>query len=146
MLTTVLSFSASDAETRLRWPAWRAPIVGTSPTDCPARRQLATRSRSSAAVATTSGRAPVAPLATAVPDPLPDHGQTAGIAVLRIREGSRFDFGRVAARRLYHERRELGEFLDEARLAACAQAEHVVDDEHLAVAVNPGADADRRDR
>src|ERR1700682_6777413 len=99
MLTTVLAFSPSEAESRLRWPAWSEAIVGTSPTDWPARRQLATMSRSRAAVATTSGRA----LATAaVPDPVLDHREAAGIAVRSGREGPRPHFRRLGARPLAH--------------------------------------------
>jgi len=31
MLTTVILFSSLDLLTRLRWPSWSAPIVGTNP-------------------------------------------------------------------------------------------------------------------
>src|SRR5260221_14085949 len=93
MLTTVRSFSARDAVTRLRGPAWRAPIVGTRPTDSPARRQPATRSRIDAAVATTSGRE----LATAVADPFVHDREAAGVAVLGIGEGAGLHLRGVAA-------------------------------------------------
>src|SRR5260221_6293788 len=141
MLTTVRSFSARDAVTRLRGPAWRAPIVGTRPTDSPARRQPATRSRIDAAVATTSGRE----LATAVADPFVHDREAAGVAVLGIGEGAGLPLRGVAAGRLDDLRPELGELLDEAWLAARAQPEHVLDDEHLAVALDAGANPDGGD-
>src|ERR1700674_4799448 len=38
MLTTTRSFSRRASSTRLRWPAWSAPIVGTSPIELPPAR------------------------------------------------------------------------------------------------------------
>src|SRR5260221_8326918 len=105
MLTAVGSFSASDAVTRLRWPAWRAPIVGTRPTDSPARRQPATRSRIDAAVATTTGRE----LATGVADPFVHDREAAGVAVLRIGEGAGLHLRGAAAGRPHHPRPPPGE-------------------------------------
>src|ERR1700730_10770404 len=116
-------------------------MVGTRPTDRPSRRHFATVSRSRAAVATTAGRA----LVTAVSSLFADHGQAAGVAVLGIRKGPRLNLRRIATGGVDDEGPELSELFHEARLAvAPAQAQHVVDDEHLAIALDPGADSDRR--
>src|SRR5437588_1026575 len=144
MLTTTRSFSTAAARTRLRWPAWRAPMVGTSPTESPSRRQPATRSRSSAVVATTSGRL----LATAVLDlwvGLSDDLERARVAVLGVRENALGHLRGIAAGSLDHLLPEVRVGLDEARLAAGGQAQQVVDDEHLAVAARSGADPDGGD-
>src|SRR4051812_15010228 len=53
MLTMTRSPSSEARPTRLPWPACRLPIVGTKATRSPARRQSATRERSSFSRATT---------------------------------------------------------------------------------------------
>src|SRR5437660_10752593 len=97
-------------------------MVGTRPTERPARRQPADRSRISAAVATTRGRR----LATAVLDlrvGLPDHFQRPRVAVLSIGEDPLGHLRRIAARRFDHQLTEPGVLLDEARLAPRREAE-----------------------
>ena len=73
---------------------------------------------------------------------------SAGAARRRARRGKRpartsSTYAAVAVDDLLGELRVL---LDERRHEAVEQPEHVVADQHLAVAIGPGADADRRDR
>src|SRR5579883_237282 len=136
MLTTVRSHSSRHRAMRLRWPAWRAPMVGTNPTCSPAQRQASvvdrrsgtsviTASRSAAIVRRPSGLAP--------------------IRVLRPRKGPLGDLTGEGLHGLDRLGAEVGVALDEPRGAPPGQAEKVMDDQHLAIAVGPGADPNRGD-
>src|SRR5216683_6104273 len=145
MLTTTIAFSPRAAAIRLRWPAWRAPIVGTSPTS----RPWACHRRDAASIAaglsnTANG------LSGAVPDLFFFSCRRRRRAVGRVFVlGSR----KLAAGYLFGEPlgggRDLlgkvGVALDELGRLARRQAEHVVVHQHLPVCARTGADADRRD-
>ena len=61
------------------------------------------------------------------------------------REGAARDILDVGAGRLADHLGQVGVLLDEARHLAVSQAEHVLPDQYLGVAVRAGADPDRRD-
>src|SRR5262245_48931600 len=82
MLTTVVSHSRRARRTRLRWPSWRAPIVGTSPTG---RGAAADHARTSRTAASTTGGS--AAIARALPRAI------ARVRVLRGRELASRDLG-----------------------------------------------------
>src|SRR6202521_699736 len=144
MLTTTRSFSRRARSTRLRWPAWSAPIVGTSPIELPPARHRREASSIAPGLSITTS-----PSARAVPD-----------LVLFLRRGSRsvgrvlvlgggelagadvLGVGRGRPRDLL---RQAGVSLDELRRLAGGESEHVVEHEHLGVGGGTCADSYRRD-
>ena len=65
--------------------------------------------------------------------------------MVRAREYAAAHFSGVTRGRVRDNAAQVGVFLDEFRHAVDCQADHVVDDQDLAVAVAAGADADGRD-
>src|ERR1700675_4182648 len=134
IVTTTLSFSATARSISARWPPCRAPMVGTMPTDSPAACQLADRPRSCAGVASSSGTSVAG---TSVE----------GVGI--VGKPALADVVRVCARRADDAIAEVGVWLHEFRYRAAevtGDAEQVVDDQNLGVAVGSGADTDRGDR
>src|SRR5439155_1676802 len=130
MLTTTRSAAARARRTKLRCPRWIAPIVGTNATRRPCRRHRLTTRRTVgiAAVTITAGSPP------------------RSIRFLLGGESAGLHVGDVALERLADGLGQARVTANELGLVAQEQAEQVVAHEHLAVAADPRADADRRDR
>src|SRR5712692_3400184 len=143
MLATTRSQSPRARPTRLRCPPWRAPIVGTRPTVRPWARQASEvarmpATRCSRAGVLTAGLDLFRRLLQAWPVP-------AIVRMFGTGKSALGDLARVLLRGPGDLLRQVGVLLDELGRAARGQAEQVVDDQHLAVAVRPGTDADGRD-
>ena len=69
-----------------------------------------------------------------------------GVGVLRLRKTARPDVGDVGLERFERIAAEFGVLLDELGNVARGESEHVVPDEHLAVALHARTDADGRNR
>src|SRR5579884_3960720 len=108
MLTRVRSHSCRHRSMRLRWPAWRAPMVGTSPTRSPAQRQPSAADRTPATSPIKAGRS-----AATVPSP----PGIATVGVLRPRERALGHLTGEGPHGLHRLITEVGVALDEARRA-----------------------------
>src|SRR6266850_3058299 len=145
MLTTTRSFSRHDRSTRLRCPAWSAPIVGTRPIAWPSRRQR----RDTPSIFPGSSIT-AALLSGAVLDLVFFAGRLRRSAVGRVgvfRSGE-FAAGNFPGELLGGVPNVLGEIgvsLDELRRLTRGQAERVMEDKNLSVGSGAGADADGRD-
>src|SRR5947207_12213603 len=118
MLMTTASARRRASSTRRRCPSCRKPIVGTSATRRRAPRCSLTQRRRSGTVV-SSFKAVLRPRVAAVP-------------YLRA----------VRAHGVSNRFAQLGEALQELRIEALVEAEHVVQHEHLAIAPGSGPDAD----
>src|SRR5438105_5308593 len=123
-LTITRWFSRRARATSRSWPAWSAPTVGTKPISSPAFRQATACSCMAIADSIRSGLA-------------------GGVFVLRGGEGA---VAHVLVELAGGRLDGIAEFCvlaDEFGHVIGRQPEDVLDDEHLGVAVWPGADADR---
>src|SRR6202043_1201132 len=127
MLTTTRWLSRRARLTRLSWPAWSAPMVGTSPMSSPACRHAIACSCMAIADSMTTGLA-------------------GGVLVLRGREGAVAHVLVEGARGGLDRLTEFGVLADEFRDVVGGQPEDVLDDEHLGIAMRSRANADRRHR
>src|SRR5207237_5316921 len=117
-------FSCRARATRLSWPAWSAPIVGTTPISSPAWRQATACSCMAFADSMTAALA-------------------GGVLVLRGGEGAATHVLVERARGGFDRVAEFGVLANELGDVVRIQAEDVLDDEHLPIAMGSGADADR---
>src|SRR5688500_7408333 len=124
MLMTTRSARRRASSTSWRWPSWRNPIVGTNPTRLPRVRAAPTSSRTSV----TRVR------------------RCMSEAVLIIRIQTRPYLVAEGGHRLANVVGEIRVRLEELRTQAVVEAEQVGQDEHLPVAADTRADADRRNR
>src|SRR6266850_704671 len=144
MLTTTLAFSWQARWTRLMWPAWRAPIVGTRPIECPSCRQPREVASIAAGVSMTAGGLPGAVLDLFFHF-LGCWGCPVGrVSVLRSREFATSDLTGELPRGPVDLFGKVCVALDKLGRLAGGQAKHVVEDEHLAVGPTPRPDPDRR--
>src|ERR1700682_2037139 len=127
MLTTTRWLSRRARLTRLSWPAWSAPMVGTAPVSAPACRHAIACSCMAIADSMTTGLA-------------------GGVLVLRGREGALAHVLVECARGGLDRLTEFGVLADKFRDVVGVQPEDILDDEHLGVTMRSGADADRRRR
>src|SRR6266851_2322213 len=152
MLTTTRSFSRHAASTRLIWPTWRAPIVGTSPIEQPSARHPRAMSRMNAGVAIAIGVL----AAGAVLDlvhlagraggrPVGSNGGCRGVRMLGAGERAVADLLDVSLGGPCDLVGQVGVSLHELRRLAGREAEHVVEHEHLPIGRGTGPDADGRD-
>src|SRR2546428_903564 len=146
-LTMTLSFSRRARSTRLMCPAWRAPMVGTSPIEQPSVCHPRAMSRMNAGVATAIGNELLD--ACAVFDLIAsrlglDPRSVGRIRVLGARERAVADFLYVPLRGACDVVGEVGVALHELRSLAGGDSQHVVEDEDLPVSSRPGTDADGR--
>src|SRR5213080_3634387 len=119
-------FSRRARATRLSWPAWSAPIVGTTPISSPAWRQATACSCMAFADSMTAALA-------------------GGVLVLRGGEGAATHVLVERARGGFDRVAEFGVLANELGDVVRIQAENILNDEHLPVAIGSGADADRWD-
>src|ERR1700682_532493 len=127
MLTITRWLSRLARATRLSCPAWSAPMVGTTPMSAPAWRQAIACSCMAFADSMTTVLA-------------------GGVLVLRGGEGAAAHVLVELARGGFDRLTEFGVLTDELRDVVRIQAEDILNDEHLGVAMGPGTDADRGDR
>src|SRR5262245_54736668 len=136
MLATTRSAEARARRTRLRWPSWIAPMVGTNATRSRFRFQRATcpRTRSTPRVTITCWP-------RAAPGSRP-----CSIGLLLGGEAPGLDVVHEARERLAHRAGEVGIAAYELGAPAEVEAEQVVTHQHLAVTGGAGANADGRNR
>src|ERR1700737_400486 len=127
MLTTTRWLSWRARLTRLSWPAWSAPMVGTSPMSSPACRQAIACSCIAIADSTMSA--------------LPGR-----VLVLRGGEGAAPYVLVELPGGGFNRLSELGVLANELRDVVRVQSEDILDDQHLGIAIRPRADADRGNR
>src|SRR5262245_57044285 len=140
MLTMTRSAVRLARRTSDRCPSWSAPIVGTNASVSPRARSLDTAARSWTSERTRGMRVRAR---AGRPFTL---SRSRSVALGIRGEAPRLDVGHVARERVARGGTQLGVAADELRLVTEVEPEQVVRHQHLAVALDAGADADRRDR
>src|SRR5215203_2776016 len=123
MLITVTSVSFRDVSTRLMWPRFSAPIVGTTPILLPSPLVVATAARSSAMLET----------------------MIMLVAVFGVRVLPVTHFVPELCHSISHGAGKIRVFLEEFRREPIVQPKQVRQHEHLAVTLRSGSDSNRWD-